>query len=114
MDICYIRKVNGRTAILLKMLYRFKRGIYQFFNTLQSQIEGKGRAFHALHQIDSGQATDSAFTVSLGEALRILCIVIQFRVFFTLALFDEMRRRINTERQLHQLREDLVVCNGFS
>ena len=69
--------------------------VNQSKNPLQGQVERIDRAFHPLHQVNSGQATDALFTVCLCETDIDFIVLIKFRVLFYFAALNKVRWSID-------------------
>ena len=72
--------------MLIKTVNRFNCAVYQPLYASQRQIERIDGAFHTLHQVDGGQATDTLLTVRLRKADIDLVISVQLSIVSLLSL----------------------------
>ena len=108
-----IRQIEGRTGVFIKAVNRFYRAVYQILDACQRQIERIDGAFHTLHQVDGGQATDTLLTARLRKADIDLVISVQFSILLHLTWQNVVRRRIDRQCQKHKLLKNLVVADCF-
>ena len=95
------------------MVYGLYGTVDQILDTGQRQIKRIDGAFHTLHQVNGGQAADALLTVRLRKADIDLVVPIQFCILVHFTWQNIVSRRIDGQRQKHQLFKNFIVANGF-
>ena len=83
--------------MFIKAVNRFYRAVDQILDAGQRQIKRIDGAFHTLHQVDGGQATDALLTVRLRKADIDLVVAVQLGILLHLTWQNVVRRRIDCQ-----------------